>query len=114
MYPSCAEGPALAQRRFRLVADVSTDDPVALRPVLARWVGAENLTERSGGFHVEREMAGASAKELNRALLSECRRTVKKTRLRAEWTAAGTTERFFDYVSKGIRPASRAPKSRHR
>jgi len=26
-------------------------------------------------------------------------------RLRADWTSAGTTERFFDYVPKGTHPA---------
>ncbi len=27
-------------------------------------------------------------------------------RLRAEWTANGVTDRFFDYAQKGTRPAS--------
>jgi hypothetical protein len=96
-------GSGLAQKRFRLVADVSTDDPAALRPVLVRLVGAGHLSGRSDGFHVECERVGNNAKDLNRALLSELRRIVKKTRLRAEWTAGGMIERFFDYVSKGIR-----------
>jgi len=91
----------MRQRRFRLVADVSTDDPVALRPVLVRLVGATSLSVRNDGFHVESELSGGSARELNRTLLSALRRTVKKTRLRATWTAGATTERFFDYVPKG-------------
>jgi len=97
----------VGQRRFRLVADVSTDDPVALRPVLVPLVGATSLGPRKDGFHVECTMAGQSARELNRTLLSMLRRTVKKTRLRADWTAGATTERFFDYVPKGRRPAGR-------
>jgi len=101
-----AEGSQLAHTRFRLVADVSTDDPAALRPILVRLVGAANLARRADGFHVECEMAGMSARDLNRALLSECRRVVRKTRLRAEWTAGSTTERFFDYVPKGRREQS--------
>jgi hypothetical protein len=32
------------------------------------------------------------------------RRAEKRTRLRAEWTAGGTTYRFFDYVPKSERP----------
>ena len=35
------------------------------------------------------------------------RRVERKTRLRAEWTAGGSVERFFDYVPKGTRPAGR-------
>jgi hypothetical protein len=104
----------LVQKRFRLVADVSTDDPVVLRPVLVRLVGAEHLTGRGDGFHVECEMTGTNARDLNRAFLSECRRVVKKTRLRAEWIAGDTTERFFDYVPKGTRRTGRGRESQHR
>jgi hypothetical protein len=46
-------------------------------------------------------MEGASARQLNRALLSALRKVEKKTTLRAEWTSSdNTTERFFDYVLK--------------
>jgi len=50
---------------------------------------------------VKGEMEGSSARDLNRALLSALRHVERKTRLRAEWTSEGTTERFFDYVPKG-------------
>jgi hypothetical protein len=93
----------MTQRRFRLAADVSTDDPAALRPVIVGLLGARHVRAVPGGFRVECELRGESAKDLNRTLLSALRRTVKKTRLRAEWTTAEVTERFFDYVSKGIR-----------
>jgi hypothetical protein len=44
-------------------------------------------------------MEGASAKELNRTLLSALRKVEKRTTLRAEWTSDdGTSERFVDYV----------------
>jgi len=43
---------------------------------------------------------GASAKELNRTLLSALRKVEKRTTLRAEWSSGDTTERFFDYVLK--------------
>jgi hypothetical protein len=45
-------------------------------------------------------MEGASAKELNRPLLSAMRKVEKRTTLRAEWTWGDTTERYFDYVLK--------------
>jgi len=48
-------------------------------------------------------LEGRSARDLNRAVLSELRRVEKRTRLRAEWTAGGVTERYFDYVLKGQR-----------
>jgi hypothetical protein len=50
-------------------------------------------------------MTGSSARDLNRSLLSDLRRGERRTRLRAEWTGGGLPERFFDYVSKGTRPA---------
>jgi hypothetical protein len=46
-------------------------------------------------------MEGASARELNRTLLSALRKVERRTTLRAEWTSDdGTSERFFDYVLK--------------
>lgn len=38
-------------QRFRLVADVSTDDPAALRPVLVSMVGAQHICRRPDGRH---------------------------------------------------------------
>ena len=63
---------------------------------------------RDGSDWIERaEVESASARYANRELLSELRRVERKTRLRAEWTARGSIERFFDYVPKGTRPAVR-------
>jgi hypothetical protein len=39
-------------------------------------------------------------------LLSALRRVERRTRLRAEWTGNGETQRFFDYVPKGVSPAA--------
>lgn len=96
--------------RFELRARVNTESPGAIRPVLDRWVGSGSVTPGAteGEFLVEAVKEGSSARELNRSLLSELRRVEKRTRLRAEWTAEGVTERFFDYVPKGSR---RAPPS---
>ncbi len=93
----------MAGTRFALVAEVSTDDPPKLLPVLKRLVGAEYITPAPGGFRVACVLEG---EELNRQLLSELRRTVKRRRLRAELTAVGVAQRFFDYVAKGTRPAA--------
>lgn len=50
-------------------------------------------------FLVEAETAGASARELNRTLLSALRKVGKRTTLRGERTFDhGPSERFFDYV----------------
>lgn len=93
----------MAARRFVLRARVSTDNPAAVRPVLERWVrgGTVRAGDAKGEFEVDAEMEGTSARDLNRSLLSELRRAEKRTRLRAEWTCEGVTERFFDYVPKG-------------
>jgi len=53
-------------------------------------------------------------RDANRALLSELRRVERKTRLRAEWTAGGSVERFFGYVPKGTRLAGRCHRANRR
>jgi hypothetical protein len=97
----------MSGKRFSLRAVVNSDHPEAVRPVLERWFSFGSVTpgEASGDFRVESELEGKSARELNRTLLSELRRVEKKTRLRAEWTSDGVTEKFFDYVPKGTRRA---------
>jgi hypothetical protein len=100
----------MAGTKYRLIATISTDNAGAVRPVLARLVAGRGSVEEvaaqsaagegKGDFRVQAEMEGASAKDLNRALLSALRQAEKRTRLRAEWTSGDTTERFFDYVLK--------------
>jgi phage tail tape-measure protein len=89
---------------FHLVADVSSDAPDRVRPVVAQLFPT-GVTETAGGFHIEAVLEGESARDLNRTVLSALRKTEKRTRLRAAWTSGGTTDRFFDYGSKGSRPA---------
>ncbi|MGI0071888.1 MAG: hypothetical protein ACRECT_07510 [Thermoplasmata archaeon] len=95
-------------RRFVLRARVSTESPDAIRPILDEWLapGSVEPTDTPGEFVVRAEVDGPSARELNRSLLSALRRAEKRTRLRAEWTGDGVTERFFDYVPKGSRGPS--------
>jgi hypothetical protein len=92
--------------RFTLVADVSSDNLPAVRPVLEQTVADAVVTENADGLHVEGVMDGADARDVNRQLLSALRRIEKKTRLRAEWTGGGVVHRFFDYVPKSTRPAA--------
>ncbi len=89
--------------RFHLTATVSTDDPAAVGPVLREHLSGRGSVEETGvtgEFRVQADLEGASAKELNRSLLSALRRVEKKTRLRAAWESGGTVEQFFDYVLK--------------
>jgi hypothetical protein len=93
----------MPQKKFTLVADITTTNQEAVEKVLLKLVGVNALMITEGGFKVKTKMEGESARELNRSLLSALRRVEKQTTLRAEWTFDGTTERFFDYVAKGIR-----------
>ena len=96
----------MAQRRFRLRANVSSDNPSAIKPDLERLIGNKGtIRATEQGFEVEAELEGESAQDLNRMILSELRRAEKRTRIRAEWTSGGIIERFFDYVPKGTRKA---------
>lgn len=94
----------VAEDRFQLVAEVSSDNPAAIEPVLRRMaIGV--VTPLADGFHIEATLVGTSARDLNRQLLSALRKAEPRTRIRSQWTAEGVTYRFFDYVPKGTRPA---------
>ena len=92
----------MGQKKFVLVADISTTNQEAVELVLLKLVGVNAIMITDGGFKVRTTMEGESAGELNRSFLSALRGAEKKTTLRAEWTCDGTTERFFDYGPKGI------------
>jgi hypothetical protein len=92
----------LVQRRFKLSAHISSDNPAAIKTALQEFLGGKGSVKATEeGFDVEAELTGESARDLNRTLLSRMRKLERRTRLRAEWTADGITERFFDYVPKG-------------
>jgi hypothetical protein len=81
---------------------VSSDNPSAIRPVVERIIGSNGSVKPTDeGFQVEAELEGKSARDLNRMFLSKMRKVERRTRLRAEWTAEGVREKFFDYVPKG-------------
>jgi hypothetical protein len=94
----------MTKRHFVLVANVSTESPEAVEPVLERLF-TKRCFNRLGEkeFRIEAELEGENAKELNRSLLSELRRAERRTRLRAEWKSDTGTERFFDYVLRKTR-----------
>lgn len=95
----------MPKKTFKLAATVSSDSPTAVRGPLERALGpTAKIEPTDDGFKIQAKLSGESAKDLNRQLLSELRRAEKKTRLRAEWTSGGVTERFFDYVPKGTKP----------
>ena len=89
---------------FRLSGEVSSENLSTIQPLLTQITGGQ-VTATAAGLHVEGAMEGTDARDVNRRLLSALRRIEKRTRLRAEWTAGGTTYRFFDYVPKSERPA---------
>ncbi|MHB2037122.1 MAG: hypothetical protein ACYCPW_10330 [Nitrososphaerales archaeon] len=95
---------ALMTKIFKLAARVNSSNPRAVRLHLENLMkekgSVREAEDESGGFILAAEMEGSSAKELNRSLLSELRKVERKTTLRAEWTYAGVTERYFDYVLK--------------
>lgn len=95
----------MAVQRFTVRAKVNTENPPAVKPVLRRLFphGVLTLTGDPKELIVQGEIEGASARDLNRSLLTELRRAERRTRLRAEWSSEGITEKFFDYVPKGKR-----------
>jgi hypothetical protein len=93
--------------KLRLEARLSSGSPVAVGRLLVATFGATSVRRGGSDWIVRTEVEGTSARDANRELLSELRRVEWKTRPRAEWTAGGSVERFFDYVAKGKRPADR-------
>ncbi|MGD0352310.1 MAG: hypothetical protein ABSB38_02255 [Dehalococcoidia bacterium] len=94
----------MAQRKFRLRANVSSDNLAVIKAALERIIANKGtIRQTDQGFEVEADLEGESARVLNRMILSELRRAEKRTRIRAEWTSGDATERFFDYVPKGTR-----------
>ena len=92
------------QKKFRLSARISSDNPSGIRAILERFIsGTGAIKSIENGFEVEADLEGESARALNRMLLSQMRRAEKRTRIRAEWTSGNTIETFFDYVPKGTR-----------
>jgi len=97
----------MTETTYRLSARVSSNDLAAARAVLHELLPDGRIDDGQAELLVEVELAGESAKELNRSLLSALRRAEKKTRLRSQWTAPdGTVERYFDYVLKKVIPGT--------
>ena len=97
----------MTETTYRLSARVSSNDLAAARAVLHELLPDGRIDDDQAELLVEAELAGDSAKELNRSLLSALRRAQKKTRLRSQWTAPdGTVERYFDYVLKKVIPGT--------
>jgi hypothetical protein len=98
----------MAQKKFRLSARISSDNPSVIRPILERLISGKGAIKSiENGFEVEADLKGESARDLNRMLLSEMRKAEKRTRIRAEWTSGNTIEKFFDYVPKGTHKLNR-------
>ena len=90
-------------KTYGLKAEITTADPDGIEAALADLVGVNTILKTDRGFKVITTMTGESARNLNRSLLAALRRVSKMTTLRAEWKSDGVTERFFDYVSRGVR-----------
>ena len=90
------------QMKLTLKARINRSDAGTIRQALDDQLAANgSVRKESDEFVVEAQMQRASAKELNRTLLSALRKVNKKTTLRAEWSSNdGTTERYFDCVLK--------------
>jgi hypothetical protein len=85
---------------FKLKARINRSDAKTIQQALDRLAAKCSVRKEGDEFLVEAETEGASAKELNRTLLSALRRVEKRTTLRAEWTSGDKTERHFDDVLK--------------
>jgi hypothetical protein len=53
------------ERRFKVRAQVSTDDPEAVEPVLRRLVGAAGYRIVADGFEIDADLDGEDARQVN-------------------------------------------------
>jgi hypothetical protein len=95
----------MGERPFTLAARIRTTDPTTLQAALTTLIPHGVVTPTSEGFRVEAAPEGASARDLNRMLLSALRRIDRRATLHAAWTCEGTTEHFFDDRARGTRSA---------
>ena len=79
---------------FRLNGSVSSENLTAIGPLLAQLLDGQ-VTPTPDGLHIDGVMEGDDARDVNRRLLSALRRVERRTRLRAEWTADGSTYLTF-------------------
>ena len=91
----------MVQKKFRLSAKVSSDNPSPVKTVLERLIENKGIVKKTDqGFEIDGELEGESAVALDRTLPFALYRAEKKTRMRSQWTLGNTTEKFFDYVLK--------------
>lgn len=66
-------------KKIKLIANVSSANPLAIKSVLERKVGSNGtIKPTSDGFDVTAEFQGECIKDVNRMLLSELRRAKRK------------------------------------
>jgi hypothetical protein len=100
----------MAAHRYHLIATVSTDSPKSVRAVLDDFIDGKGSVEevdadsiahgKNGELLVQADLEGATAKDLNRSMLSALRKAEKRTSMRSAWKSGETTEHYFDYVLK--------------
>ena len=74
----------MAQLKFRVSAQVSSDNLSAVKPVLEQLIAEKGIIRQTDqGFDVEAELEGESARDLNRMILSALRLAEKRTRFRS-------------------------------
>ena len=84
---------------FKVKARIRRSDARTIQHALEQLAAKGSVTKAAEGFIVEAELEGASAKELNRTLLSALRKVQMNAKLRAEWVSSDKTiETFFDYT----------------
>jgi len=88
------------QLHFKLKARINRSDAETIQQALDQFAAKGSVRKEGDEFLVEADIEGASAKELNRTLLSALRKVNKRTTLRAERTSGDTTQGYFDYVLK--------------
>jgi hypothetical protein len=86
--------------KLKLKARVSRSDARTIRHALGQLAAKGSVKKAGDEFVLKAEVEGASARELNRTLLSALRKAERRTMLRAEWASGGASERFLDYVLK--------------
>ena len=91
----------MGNRKFSLVARVSTENPKADKRVLKELVSKSSITRSAEGFVIKGRAERRKRPRVKSDLLSALRRIERKTRLRAEWTSGGTTERFSITCPRG-------------
>ncbi len=88
----------MSQKGFTLVANISSDHPEKLEPILSELIGVDGIIKTEDGFMVHTTILGESAEDMNNSLLTKIRVLDPTAKLHAVWSHENDKKQIIDFV----------------